>query len=448
MRVSLENYSILVSAKKMFKNCSKDFPTRCNGPAGFTLIEMSFVLLISSIMLIPLLMLYYQYDLNRKIETTKSNMANAETVMAVFSPLRYPCPADRSLAPGAPNYGVDVCTVAGFTLAGVPNCDTTGNEQGICRTPGAQDTVDDPDTIAGNNNEFVLIGGIPTISGGLVIAGLSDEKTLDGWGRKLNYAVSYTSARPNRTEGFNRFKNGVIQVVDEFGNNTAGVNNDGQFVIYSSGETGLGAYNANGIFTPCNIAVSDGENCDGDFTFRQALANSEGAGGGFFDDRLLAYNVSGGDLWMSVTDNNFLPTTHMRPYFTGAVGIGTDSPGVTSATDNINNLMLDVNGTLKAGAVRTDNLCNIDGSFCLNIDSNSGFFGDRQPGVNSCANPDDVMTGISGGQVVCAAPSIAAPNHTNSNCPSGSTGLCCPSGSFLKGILSDGQIMCSDGHTY
>ncbi|MBL8639386.1 MAG: prepilin-type N-terminal cleavage/methylation domain-containing protein [Alphaproteobacteria bacterium] len=421
----------------MSKNCSKNFHPRCNGPAGFTLIEMSFVLLISSIMLIPLLMLYYQYDLNRKIEITKSNMANAETVMAVFSPLRYPCPADRSLRPGAANYGVDVCTVAGFTLAGVPNCNTTGNEQGFCKIPGARDTVDDTDNIVGNNNEFVLIGGIPTISGGLLIAGMPDEKTLDGWGRKLNYAVSFTSARPNRPEGFSRFQNGVINVVDEFGNNTAGVNNDGQFVIYSSGETGLGAYNANGIFTPCNIATSDGENCDGDFTFRQALANSEGAGGGFFDDRLLAYNVSGGDLWMSVTDNNFLPTTHMRPFFTGAVGIGTDTPA-TAPPAGANNLMLDVSGTLKAGAIRTDNLCNVNGTFCLNVNSNTGFFGNRQPGVNSCATPGNVMTGISSGQVVCAAPTIAAPGVDKT----------CPSGSFLKGLLSDGKIICSNGQTY
>ncbi len=421
----------------MFKSGSKKIYVQQSRSTGFTLVEISIVMMITGLMLIPLLMLYSQYDLNRKIETTKSNMANAETVMAVFSPLRYPCPADRSLQPGDPNYGVDICTIAGFTLAGVPNCDVGGNEQGFCKVPGARDTDDDPDATVGNNNEFVLIGGIPTISAGLIIAGMSDEKTLDGWGRKLNYAVSYTSSRPDRTEGFNRFKNGVIKVVDEFGNNTAGVNDDGQFVIFSSGETGLGAYNANGISTPCAIVTSDGENCDGDFTFRQALANSEGAGNGFFDDRLLAYNVRGGDLWLTVTDNNFLPTTHMRPYFTGAVGVGTATPAAFPPTGT-NNLMLDVAGNLRAGAIRTDNLCNLDGSLCLNINSNTGFFGDRQPGINSCANPGNVMTGISGGQVVCSAPSIATPGVEKT----------CPPGFFLKGLLSDGKIICSDNNTY
>lgn len=404
---------------------------------GFTLVEMSIVLLVSGIILIPLIMLYYQYDRNQKILITKDNISNAESGLAIFSPVRFPCPSDRSLASNDPLYGSDVCTNPGFTLTDVPDCNTTGDVgQGICKVRGIRDTADDTDGQAGNGTEYVLVGGVPTYSENTPIYGITSARVVDGWGRRLTYAVSFTSSRPNRTTGLDIFKNGLVSVVDEWGNNTAGTNGDAQYVIFSSGETGLGAYSDNGIFTNCNIATSDGENCDGDTVFRQALANSEAAGANFYDDRLTAVNFGSADLWLNVTDNANKPTSHMRPFFTGAVGVHKSDPGSNAPSGAT--IMLDVDGSIKAKAIRSDQLCNFDGTECLNTNSTTGFFGNRQVGVNTCPN-GQIMTGISDGAVQCVSATLSLPNTGS---------IDCDAGAWLVGIRSDGAIMCNDGKTF
>jgi prepilin-type N-terminal cleavage/methylation domain-containing protein len=123
----------------MIKNFVKtDQPdtTSCRDPIqavscrGFTLLELSIVLIITGILTIPLIRLYTDYLQQEKIDLTKSNLDHISRIVALSSPLRYPCPADRSLIPSDPNYGLDVCTLPGFSLNAIPVCDVTGAEQG------------------------------------------------------------------------------------------------------------------------------------------------------------------------------------------------------------------------------------------------------------------------------------------------------------------------------
>lgn len=398
---------------------------------GFTLLELSMVILISGILMVPLLRLYTTYILHKRIITTKENISEVANAMAIFSVDNYPCPSDRSVPFGDPNYGVDVCTIAGFTLAGVPDCDTTGAEQGICKAPGARDTGDDADTIVGNGNEFVLVGGIPTTSGGVIVPGVNGSNILDGWNNKLTYAVSYTSA--SSADGFTRYKNGVIAVQDEFGRATAGANRDAHFIVISHGPDGLGSFNEGGFRSNCTITNSDGENCDGDSTFIQGLAQYEGTRR--YDDLSYVETDQSAGLWRGLPDSAANPSNHMQTIPMGSVGISLNPgvlPGINPPAGT--SVMLDVNGTVKAETVRTQEICLQNGSNCINAE---GLF-DAQ--TTAGANQNDCPTGevvisIGVGRVACGKVDVT---NTGAN-------IRCPAGTWVEQVLTNGHIICTGG---
>lgn len=398
---------------------------------GFTLLELSAVILISGLLLVPLLRLYTTYIIHKKLADTKENISEVASVMAVFNVDNYPCPSDRSLPLGDPNYGVDVCTTAGFTLAGVPDCNTTGAEQGICKAAGARDTLDDADTTAGNGNEFVLIGGVPTVSGGVIIPGVNGTNILDGWGNRLTYAVSYTSASSG--DGFSRYKNGVIAVQDEFGNATAGTNRDAHFIVISHGPDGLGAFNEGGVRRNCTIFNADGENCDGDSTFIQGLAQYQGTRR--YDDMSYVETDQSAGLWQGLTDSAANPSNHMKTIPTGSVGIGLNPgilPGIASPGGTA--VMLDVNGTVKAETVRTQEICLPNGTNCINA---ATLFDSRTTAganQNDCPN-GEVVISIGNGSVTCGKVSVNKLNVT----------IKCPAGTWVEQVLTNGRIVCTGG---
>jgi hypothetical protein len=404
------------------------------GMAGFTLLEMAFIIVIMGVLSVPIFNGYIAYMNEQKVSLTDTNLSRVMTAIGTFSPIRYPCPSNRALPQGHQDFGKDVCKLAEFDpdtgLDSVPLCDTTGAMQGICKAPATRDTMDD------DANEFVLIGGVPIESGGVEIPGLSVVDTVDGWGRRLTYAVSYTSSRPNRTKGFDRYKNGVVRAIDDFGFDTAGTNNDAQFVIFSHGLSGKGAYIHSQdstqlpIYIACDVTTKDGENCDGDSTFVQGMGQYRAAGTNFYDDMVALKTSQGGDLWIPVTTPDLLPTDHLKGLFTGSVGINTDDPGNGAPSG----VILDVKGDVKAGAIRADQLCNLDGTKCIDNNQTTGLFARKDTAKNSCAN-GNVMTGISGGVVQCTIPDILPP----------AADVRCPVGYWIRNVLSNGKIQCTNG---
>lgn len=398
---------------------------------GFTLLELSMVILISGILLVPLLRLYTTYIIHKKLADTKENISEVASAMAVFSVDNYPCPSDRALPFGDPNYGVDVCTIAGFTLAGVPDCDTTGAEQGICKAPGARDTLDDADTVAGNGNEFVLIGGVPIVSGGNLVPGVNRNNILDAWDNQLTYAVSYTSAISG--DSFTRYKNGVIDVRDEFGNVTAGTNRDAHFIVISHGPDGLGSFNVGGIRRDCTIANADGESCDGDSTFIQGLAQYEGTRR--YDDLSYVETDQSAGLWRGLPDSAANPSNHMQTIPMGSVGVGLN-PGVLPGIGAPGGVavMLDVNGTVRAETVRTQEICLPDGSNCINAER----LFDAQTTAGATRNdcPDgEVVISIGNGRVSCGKVDV-----TNTG-----SAIRCPVGTWVEQVLTNGRVICTGG---
>lgn len=410
----------------------------CAFEHGFSLIELSMVMIISGLLIIPLLQFYSIYLINEKMVVTKENIVDASRAIALSSTIRYPCPSDRSLLPSDPNYGYDVCTLPTFSFAAIPICDNTGAEQGLCKVAGLRDTSDDADTTAGNNNEFVLIGGVP-----LRAKASPNDKQIatgslsrDGWGNPLTYAVSYTSARPNRSEGFTRFKNGVITVHDEWGNDTAGTDGDGQFIVFSHGDDAAGAYLRTGVHRNCNLTNVDGENCDGDSVFVQGLSHFKGSM--YYDDYSYVQTDQSANLWEIAVDtvpDPAIQTTHIKTIPTGGVGINTDTPGTAPPTGV--SIRLDVNGDIRADTVRAPQICEKDGTNCLALDKASSFFGDRKVSgavINDCGT-GEVISSVGGQKVSC---SLANIQFTGAQ-------VLCPVGTWVEQVLTDGKIKCTGG---
>lgn len=414
--------------------------------SGFTLIELAIIILIAGILTVPLIQMYSNYIIKKDIEITKANIIDSARAISLSVVTRYPCPSNRALPPSDINYGVDVCTITGFTLASIPDCDTTGAEQGICKAVGARNTGSGV-IIGGTfvNYDVVLIGGVPlkvqTVGppvSYISIGGVSGASVVDAWDKQLNYAVSYPSSFPNRDEGFTLYKNGVIRVQDEFGNNTAGTNNDAQFVIYSSGPDRRGGFqNRSGVRENCTLGLIDSENCDGDSTFTESLAHFEGSL--HYDDYMYVQTDQSSNLWQVVPDqtSSALPTSHIQTIPKGRVGINTTTPGASAPGGT--EVILDVNGNIVADTVRTREICMKNGTSCMSLDWNASFFGSQKNSVigsvrNDC-NDGEVITSIGNNQVACTKADITRPG----------TQVYCPVTLWVEQIMTDGRIKCTGG---
>ena len=369
--------------------------TKNHSQSGFTLIELSLVLIIVSLLILPLLAMYSNYVIGKKITDTNENIETATNYISTFFSAtgRYPCPADPALAPTAANYGVESCVVVGS----------------IVSTPGLRTPAN-----------TVLIGAVPitTIRNTLAAGGegfFPSSSTMDGWDNRLTYAVTSSLT----TTVTYKFYDGQVGAVDEFGNNTAGINNDGHFAIVSHGANGSGAFSSFGVATAaCPAAGSrENENCDGDASFMASLGVYEAAGANYFDDISYFRKSSGASLWNFARDPLGNVTDHIYNLNTNNVGINTDTPASK----------LDVVGTLRAtNNIKVERVCTADGSKCFNVKDISG-----TTGIN-CAGTS-VMTGIKNGSTDCVAPTYSMPVNVD----------CTPA--WITGVRTDGCVKCSDG---
>lgn len=375
---------------------------------GFTLIEMAVVIIVMGIIIIPLFKLYEQYIIRQRLEVTRDHIMRASSEIAFFfnSEYRYPCPANRALAANDPAFGTEFdanCNPAAAGLS-IGNCTPDG---GLCLVPGAR--------LVNGVAAPVLIGALPVRSMKLRNGSqLADNTASDGWGAQMTYAVTL-SQTDDAT--FNLF-NGSIAAQDEFGQPTAGINNDAHYAVISHGSDQRGAFGPGGtLISPCATAgtARDHENCDNDSTFTQALGVYRGNSPDYFDDYAFFTKSRASILW------DFIPTgagvsTDIYNLNTDNVGVGTDSPSQR----------LDV-----AGDVRTDNvvrgtqLCQQDGTDCFDINAITS------DSVIRCPT-GQVMVAIDEANEICAAP-VFAPVQPNVDCSPG----------WVAGIRTNGEVLCT-----
>lgn len=404
---------------------------------GFTLVELSIVILIAGILMLPLIQMYDSYVVRKKLIVTKENVQDAVNGLSLVLN-RFPCPSDRSIPPGAPNHGIEQCD-----LASIPLC-TTAGLQGICRATSTFDR--DGDLV----NDDIIIGGVPLNYYGSYVAGvpqplsitrvafMDGTKILDGWGNQLTYAVVASITQPNRDAPVIQrdYKAGVISARDENNNPTAGINDNALFVVFSHGQDGRGAFNYHAVpFDNCPTTAR-GENCDEDTTFMQGIALSDGTDP--FDDISKFYIMPEGELWRPTGELDPLnrPLPHIR-------NMNSDNVGVNLSSSPTNKL--EVGGTIRADSVRTNNICDETGSNCF---SAATIFGTGMPitagtGSAGVCGTGEIVIGISNGSMQCGYPTFNAVDTAGHPVTTGTR--TCPVGRYVTSVLTNSCIICSDG---
>ena len=187
---------------------------------GFTLIELAMVMIISGLVT-TILFDALRFKIARdNRQSTMTAMDNLETAYTEFVATygRYPCPAKLGLPPSNANYGVEDCVNTNLATA------TEGQN--------------------GNAPDNVLIGDVPVKSMAplLTYAVLRDVSTLDGWGNRIQYAVTKSLT----VKATYNPSHGALNVVDENNISVLNVPNSAHMVLISFGDDGRGGYTAAG----------------------------------------------------------------------------------------------------------------------------------------------------------------------------------------------------------
>lgn len=408
--------------------------------AGFSLIELTIIMVIVGLVATSALQTYRIYKQQTDVAKTDTNRSTVKKALEkfIYENKRFPCPADPKINP----------TVTPAT-AGVENClggpgGSNTCSGGICRIDGSQDTEDDTDSVI----DHVLTGSIP-----FATLGVSPRDAQDAWGNKLFYAVTeyLTVAPPSGKEvadagdkAFN-LKYGAIDLkkydtrsiadggCPASGGYVCSFTDDSTiplgrmaYIMFSFGPDGMGAYNYYGKQAKaCTGTGREVENCNGDFRFwwsadgndptnvKSTNSSTTAAKALYFDDTAMTRDVSlDQDTWTAVTGSSNI---YNKPL--GSIGIGTQTP--TTA--------LDVAGDIKAPNFWSPAFCkSSDSTMCIRPET---FFGNSS-GVN-CNGA--AIIGIRNGAAVCGTV-LKASAYTSSSCASGK---------YATGINSAGQLVCN-----
>ncbi|MFH1157996.1 MAG: prepilin-type N-terminal cleavage/methylation domain-containing protein [Pseudomonadota bacterium] len=443
---------------------------------GFTLLELSAVLVISGLLLVAGMQSYDGYVKRQRFTETYERMNAIKASFSDFTNAsnRYPCPADPSLDMTDPGAGIENCALMSFA---VPIGTCVG---GVCKVAGARDTAADGDT----DTDPVLTGGVPfrtlrwasatasaadwVTSHGYVAGDIVWESSIpykcmsdhvsaaafatdlgagmwgplegdkrantmhmelvrDAWGHQFTYAVSGYMAQ---TATFDT-SHGAVAVRNEFGRTLVQPTDGAHYALVSHGDNGFGAHNVNGSITfPCPASPAlEGNNCNGGSVFIDGL-RSIVSGVGYFDDLVTyeAYVIS--RLWDYSKAFGFENTLYNLNK--GNVGVGTDNPAYK----------MDVIGPVRGDDVNTPLLCDYThdsgNAYCFDPDILGGVTGIGC--TTATANNIKLVTGIAGqnganpGYVLCSG-DIPLPVLT----PGGQT---CPAGQFIVGVTLLGTIIC------
>jgi prepilin-type N-terminal cleavage/methylation domain-containing protein len=163
-------------------------PTRIK-PSGFTLLELSIVLIIIALVTGMSVVSGISVVANVRQTATQSKIAAIEQAMLAnrITNDRIPCPASLTLLPTDPNYGVEAAN---------PGSCTGG-------TPAA--TFTSPNGAAE--------GAVPTVT-----LGLPNDFMYDGWGSRFRYAVDKNTTNAGAFPTLSLAYGGTITVNDGFGN--------------------------------------------------------------------------------------------------------------------------------------------------------------------------------------------------------------------------------------
>lgn len=223
---------------------------------GFSLLELSVVLVIMSIVISGALTLGTAKTQQNQLENSYEEMQEIQTALKVYLNEygKLPCPASITLTSGNALYGREAT-----------DCSDASPPAGLTR-------VEYP----ASSGKYVRIGGVPFYS-----LGLPERYLGDSYNNRYVYAVM-ESAIP----AFTSSSVGNIQILDTAG---TAITAEAVAAIISHGPSHKGAYSsrAGSLFSACATTNKDGENCDADGVFTDAVYNDGATAASFYDDIIL-----------------------------------------------------------------------------------------------------------------------------------------------------------------
>ncbi len=214
---------------------------------GFTLIELSIVIIIIGIITATFMSGLLVYLDQSRMQQTRERMEKITEAVNIYLDIngKLPCAAPLTVPIDGSDFAKEV-------------------NDGDCEDTALNGTFRD-------NFFEVRIGAVPVRS-----LNIPDEYSFDGWNNRFYYAVQERLATAGEYNGL-----GQIAIVDS--NNNL-IINSAHFVVFSVGEDGVGAFNRNGSeVSACSGSKLDIENCDKDARFRSTLLFSQ-SGPNHFDD--------------------------------------------------------------------------------------------------------------------------------------------------------------------
>jgi competence protein ComGC len=307
-------------------------PLACRSKAGFTLIEMAIVFIISGLILAAFFSI-----LNNKSELQGAQMNSKvdRILTAIAEHYRitgtYPCPADPTLEKDDADFGIADCsglpTSGGVVQGAVPvrtldmyvgcsNRDLLPAEERE-RLRRRMNTVKQLvnhaagtgsgkyEVMVDQNDLALNAGDVPDNVSAQLPGCVGDDFMEDIFQSQFTYAVTEDSTDLGTID----HDAGRIEIIDDSG--AAATRADVHFVLVSHGRDQKGAYLDNGNISgfSCDPGPQDYENCDGDSTFRivpSAFFEDSGSAR-HYDDRvefsLVGYLVEN-DMWRMSNSSN------------------------------------------------------------------------------------------------------------------------------------------------
>lgn len=383
---------------------------------GLTLIDMAIALMVIGLLAAPLLQQYQRWQTYKDFTEASAKNSNIDNAIVNFylQNKRYPCPADPTLPKSDVNYGAEAIT--GTTCA--------------------------PSVLA--------LGG--TYQGSIPFKSLRLAATdgIDSWGNKILYAVTSTQADPGGPFGAGAITIKEFQPTGDFTcPDTTNIANATSvigihYTLLSMGETGMGAFNKEGVQLPAmscptgGTAPYDAENCNGDAIFMTdtCVRSSRTVAGDqyYFDDVLVGDAAASqkqsvpAATWETSTVNSKDMGTDMP-----LIGIGTKEPDYE--VDVLGNVKADDRDTTdpsdgKYGNAHSGDFCNKDGTACFDAALIAG----DDPRME-CAKERRGLTGIANNAVQC---NVSSDELSNNH-----TARTCPPGQYLTGVTAAGKLCCN-----
>lgn len=269
--------------------------------SGFTLVEMSIVLVIISLLAASGLVVgttmierAAYVDTDKILDQLDESLRDYYIVNG-----RLPCPASVSTLPGASGFGVETACSSGAAVAGTDHFNTA--------------------------NGGVRMGMIPVRT-----LGLNDRSASDKYGSRIIYAVSESLTEKSSFGA----ALGAITIVDAANND---ILDEAAYALYSHGRdrNGSFAYSNAALISACPAAVTlDKMNCEfDDGELRDAPYNRGDVTASYFDDlirwapkyHLMAQETQSTSLWAANGDNIYSVGVDSDTANT-KVGIGTSNP--------------------------------------------------------------------------------------------------------------------------